>query len=198
MRYGTKMNAVKEVTLQTIVWSLSKSLLVLEFISWFFFFQAEDGIRDVAVTGVQTCALPILQEAQRAKRPVLEVLAESCGLAGDRYARALAGAFDYRFVSSGELAQLEPDFSVLAPSDATRRHCVVVHEGERLLAVFADPFDQALRGWLELRVSAPLETALAAREELANLIARRAEALRAIDTVLPETDEGGKGEERVG
>src|SRR6266436_7868524 len=28
----------------------------------FFFFQAEDGIRDVAVTGVQTCALPILNE----------------------------------------------------------------------------------------------------------------------------------------
>src|SRR2546422_1227518 len=28
--------------------------------SFFFFFQAEDGIRDVAVTGVQTCALPIL------------------------------------------------------------------------------------------------------------------------------------------
>src|SRR3989449_5155912 len=38
----------------------------------FFFFQAEDGIRDVAVTGVQTCALPIstlglhvVAEAQR-------------------------------------------------------------------------------------------------------------------------------------
>src|SRR5216684_4912132 len=27
--------------------------------STIFFFQAEDGIRDVAVTGVQTCALPI-------------------------------------------------------------------------------------------------------------------------------------------
>src|SRR3989304_6366212 len=27
--------------------------------STYFFFQAEDGIRDVAVTGVQTCALPI-------------------------------------------------------------------------------------------------------------------------------------------
>src|SRR2546425_2363750 len=26
---------------------------------WFFFFQAEDGIRDKLVTGVQTCALPI-------------------------------------------------------------------------------------------------------------------------------------------
>src|SRR5687768_1567302 len=28
---------------------------------FFFFFQAEDGIRDVAVTGVQTCALPIFE-----------------------------------------------------------------------------------------------------------------------------------------
>src|SRR2546429_2023377 len=28
----------------------------------FFFFQAEDGIRDVAVTGVQTCALPIFSD----------------------------------------------------------------------------------------------------------------------------------------
>src|SRR5690349_22070522 len=30
------------------------------FYSFFFFFQAEDGIRDLYVTGVQTCALPIL------------------------------------------------------------------------------------------------------------------------------------------
>src|SRR6266446_7789786 len=28
-------------------------------IDFFFFFQAEDGIRDYKVTGVQTCALPI-------------------------------------------------------------------------------------------------------------------------------------------
>src|SRR3712207_7798970 len=28
----------------------------------FFFFQAEDGIRDIGVTGVQTCALPISRQ----------------------------------------------------------------------------------------------------------------------------------------
>src|SRR3712207_8482174 len=27
-----------------------------------FFFQAEDGIRDIGVTGVQTCALPIFRQ----------------------------------------------------------------------------------------------------------------------------------------
>src|SRR5438552_10221016 len=31
----------------------------------FFFFQAEDGIRDDLVTGVQTCALPICSEEDR-------------------------------------------------------------------------------------------------------------------------------------
>src|SRR6266446_8176651 len=31
---------------------------------FFFFFQAEDGIRDYKVTGVQTCALPILAQAE--------------------------------------------------------------------------------------------------------------------------------------
>src|SRR5256885_9230854 len=35
-------------------------LLVLSVVFLFFFFQAEDGIRDYKVTGVQTCALPIL------------------------------------------------------------------------------------------------------------------------------------------
>src|SRR5206468_4406871 len=29
------------------------------YLLFFFFFQAEDGIRDLIVTGVQTCALPI-------------------------------------------------------------------------------------------------------------------------------------------
>src|SRR5437763_16619920 len=34
----------------------------------FFFFQAEDGIRDTSVTGVQTCALPILSSSTRSRR----------------------------------------------------------------------------------------------------------------------------------
>src|SRR5437867_11040870 len=48
-------------------------LLVVQYVYFsFFFFQAEDGIRDRTVTGVQTCALPIwcLEEpGGRATRP---------------------------------------------------------------------------------------------------------------------------------
>src|SRR3712207_7948912 len=39
---------------------------------FFFFFQAEDGIRDIGVTGVQTCALPISRDIQRVTRRRIE------------------------------------------------------------------------------------------------------------------------------
>src|SRR5256886_10462060 len=39
---------------------------------FFFFFQAEDGIRDLTVTGVQTCALPISMFAPWARSGTIE------------------------------------------------------------------------------------------------------------------------------
>src|SRR2546430_4851860 len=53
-------------------------------IRFFFFFQAEDGIRDLTVTGVQTCALPIWNPA-----PAPPVL-----LPGVRKGGSAAGAGD--------------------------------------------------------------------------------------------------------
>src|SRR3712207_8419824 len=41
----------------------------------FFFFQAEDGIRDIGVTGVQTCALPI--SARRPEAVMTLILASA-------------------------------------------------------------------------------------------------------------------------
>src|SRR5256884_5943161 len=49
-------------------------------VSNFFFFQAEDGIRDVAVTGVQTCALPISFIIRNADRSQLEKAAKDLGI----------------------------------------------------------------------------------------------------------------------
>src|SRR5258706_8940549 len=41
-------------------------------VRFFFFFQAEDGIRDWSVTGVQTCALPISCGGQADRRRIPE------------------------------------------------------------------------------------------------------------------------------
>src|SRR2546429_5189226 len=45
-----------------------------------FFFQAEDGIRDVAVTGVQTCALPISTSVIGALKRGLTPLQKELGI----------------------------------------------------------------------------------------------------------------------
>src|SRR2546430_1118175 len=45
----------------------------------FFVFQAEDGIRDLTVTGVQTCALPILKGHTITSWPTLRDDLENAG-----------------------------------------------------------------------------------------------------------------------
>src|SRR5688572_30991868 len=43
--------------------------ILVQYLFFIFFFQAEDGIRDLTMTGVQTCALPILKGCVDADAP---------------------------------------------------------------------------------------------------------------------------------
>src|SRR5256885_11359977 len=67
----------------------------------FFFFQAEDGIRDYKVTGVQTCALPICMEQVGRKDKVLFVN-DSKATNADAAARALASFTDIFWIAGGK------------------------------------------------------------------------------------------------
>jgi general secretion pathway protein E len=132
-----------------------------------------------------------IADAARGGRSAIDILKETSGRAPADLAQSLAAALDYRFVGAEELSMLEPAFDVLPPSEATRRFCAVVRSSSGLLAIVADPFDSALRSWLETRTTEVLEWAVAAHHELANFIARRAEALRAIDSVLSQAESEG-------
>ena len=132
-----------------------------------------------------------IAESERTGRPAHELLSETAKLAPLDLAQALARALDYRFVGNEELASMEPAFDILPPSEATRRSCVMVRLPGGLLALIADPFDTALRNWLETRTSDVLEWGVAASHELSAFITRRAEALRAIDSVLSQAEAHG-------
>src|SRR3712207_7098230 len=64
-----------------VIYNFNLSLVELYF---FFFFQAEDGIRDIGVTGVQTCALPI-----SADRALVDHLVATTGLTPAEAARVV-------------------------------------------------------------------------------------------------------------
>src|SRR5256885_10698796 len=65
-------------------------------LSVFFFFQAEDGIRDYKVTGVQTCALPIFARAKHHQREQ-----DDAHHYEDRAPRALGLGFLYSLARRG-------------------------------------------------------------------------------------------------
>ena len=49
----------KQIMLMSMMEGIMNQFFKILFYFIIFFFQAEDGIRDIGVTGVQTCALPI-------------------------------------------------------------------------------------------------------------------------------------------
>src|SRR5690606_39532622 len=70
---------------------------------WCFFFQAEDGIRDFHVTGVQTCALPICSNSPQLTTSECR-LQDVCGIHG-----ALATSCAYQCV---DFVNKENDLSI--------------------------------------------------------------------------------------
>src|SRR5207244_10265437 len=87
----------------------------------FFFFQAEDGIRDDLVTGVQTCALPISTSkclAQRAAQSEARLiqLGATCLMQASSF-RNYFGSFDAMmsiFSIEGDFARSSSAFSIKA------------------------------------------------------------------------------------
>src|SRR5438094_5252760 len=73
--------------------------LIIILLTCFFFFQAEDGIRDRTVTGVQTCALPISASTARipsAARRRGSSCTSSWATSSDRTPRADEGGNGHR------------------------------------------------------------------------------------------------------
>jgi general secretion pathway protein E len=136
-------------------------------------FGLDEGLITAAMTATQSSG-----------GSTLGFLEQHSGLGPVELAAALARALDYPVVTRAELAAMEPAFDLLGPTEASRRQCLVVREGQRLLAVIADPFAAELRSWLEVRVPQALEWALAPRPEIAAFIARHEQSLRALDSTM--------------
>ena len=83
-----------------LIYGTNLLFLCFFFFFVFFFFQAEDGIRDKLVTGVQTCALPILKSQVAEARVVI-------GAATQRPVKFALTFVDRMFVDAGKAARHE-------------------------------------------------------------------------------------------
>src|SRR6266513_1572894 len=79
----------------------------------YFFVQAEDGIRDRNVTGVQTCALPIFASVWKDLEAAGQIVPVELGLKGDWYVHA----DDLGLLGRIESGTFEPRTTLLSPFD---------------------------------------------------------------------------------
>src|SRR6266516_5931267 len=111
-------------------------------ICFFFFFQAEDGIRDRTVTGVQTCALPIWRVGHESRTPTGPAVRES-SLSDQTCEADLAG--------SRRAPYLEEESHDYRIPELTARAAIVLHAAALLDEVeLAVESDRGLIVWEDL------------------------------------------------
>src|SRR3989440_7370956 len=107
-----------------------------------FFFQAEDGIRDLIVTGVQTCALPILFHQLDAQR-YAELVKQDYVTQSDYEAKRATAAAQQAAVRADSAAvanaQLNLEWARIRAPIAGRTGRLLVREGNLVRANAPDP-----------------------------------------------------------
>ena len=133
------------------------------------------------------------QRAANEQRSVPSVLEEQLSLPADALARVLGRLLHHRVFDNAALASLVPAFDVIDYAECARRTCLALRDEGVIFVVTGDPFDDALQAWAVEHLRAPHELGLASADDIAAVLARHEDSMRAIDTALPtagQTDSG--------
>src|SRR6266403_4304883 len=103
----------------------------------FFFFQAEDGIRDLYVTGVQTCALPIYSPDNRALARELKDVKLTRAYIGSCTGGKITDFINAARVLKGRRVAVDT-FLVPSTTDVSRGLRMETIDGRSLLDIFKD------------------------------------------------------------
>jgi general secretion pathway protein E len=109
---------------------------------------------------------------------------EQFGLEADSALRTLATHGRLPAFDMASLNALTPDFGKLNFNEAARRHCLAARDADaQLWLILTDPWDSASRAYAAHILGAPFKTGLAHPADLAALLARHEEGLRAMEGV---------------
>jgi general secretion pathway protein E len=124
------------------------------------------------------------QEAHAAGQPVMLRVQEQFGLDADAILHLLAAHSHQPAFDMAALNTLTVDFGQLNFNEAARRHCLAARDTEaQLWLLLTDPWDSASRAYAAHVLGVPFKTGLAHPADLAALLARHEEGLRAMEGV---------------
>jgi general secretion pathway protein E len=138
------------------------------------------------------------EEADRTRRPLIEVLEEQLNVGAREFVELVASGFHYKPLDWSELSGAAPAFELLPYADAVRHECVAVRLPDgRLSVALSNPYDADLLAWTEARVGTDFEFCIAHRLDILAFLAKQEETLRAMDQALVETAPEASGKDAV-
>jgi general secretion pathway protein E len=121
-------------------------------------------------------------EARASAQPVMQRIQEQYDLAPEAVLQTLASQCHLPPFSMSSLNAMTVDFSRLSFNDAARRHCLAATDGDgQLWLILTDPWDSHAQAYAAHVLGVPFATGLAHPADLAALLARHEEGLRAME-----------------
>ncbi len=121
-------------------------------------------------------------EARAANQPVMLRVQEKLGLDADATLALLAEQSHLPAFDMAALNSLTVDFDKFGFNECTRRHCLLArHADAELWLLLTDPWDSASRAYAAHLLGTPFKIGLAHFADLAALLARHEEGLRAME-----------------
>lgn len=122
--------------------------------------------------------------------PLLDALASRHSLRAQDAARDVAALVGWPCADTARLDACQPMFDRLPIAQAMQRRCVLVRDGEQVLAVVSDPFDEDLKTWLRWRTDPAPRPCLAPEAEIRAYLAKQEAQIRAVDAIAAESQDG--------
>lgn len=124
-------------------------------------------------------------EARATGQPVIQHLQEQFGLEADASLHLLAAHSHHPAFDMAALNALTVDFGKLSFNEAARRACLAARDADaQLWLLLSDPWDNAARAYAAHVLNAPFKLGLAHPADLAALMVRHEEGLRAMEGVV--------------
>jgi general secretion pathway protein E len=133
------------------------------------------------------------QRAASEQRSVPSVLEEQLSVPADALARVLGQLLHHRVFDNAALASIAPAFDLIDYAECARRACLALRDEGVTFVVTGDPFDDALQAWAVEHLRAPHELGLASADDIAAVLARHEDSMRAIDTAMPTAGQSDSG-----
>ena len=136
-------------------------------------------------------------KARQSGRTVMAELQEAVGASEPDFFAALAESLDMRTLTMMQMHELQMASEVMDFKEMLRRGCALLRDGQVLLLIMSDPFNDALRQWADARITVSYVECLALRGDLEAWFSRQESGMRAMESLVAPQDNAAADSESV-